>query len=69
MKSDEMKHGMTLVHTMGPSREILFQTDLLVVTIHGLMWSSLVKLLTENDPGPFKSGLLPCTPLYQVMPN
>ena len=40
MKSGEMKHEMTLIHTMGPNKNVLFQTHLLFVTIYGLMWSS-----------------------------
>ena len=40
MKSGEMKLEMTLFHTMGPNRNVLFQTHLLFVTIYGLMWSS-----------------------------
>ena len=40
MKSGEMKHEITLFHTMGPNRNALFQTHLIFVTIYGLMWSS-----------------------------
>ena len=36
MKTGEMKHEMTLFHTMGPNRNFLFQTQL----IYGLEWSS-----------------------------
>ena len=39
MKSGEMKHEMTLFHTMGPNRNVLFQTHLIFVTIYGLVWS------------------------------
>ena len=62
-----MKHETTLFYTMGPNRNVLFQTHLLYVTIYGLMWSSLGKILTEDDAGPFESPLLPHTPLYLVM--
>ena len=35
MKSGEMKHEMTLFHTMTPNnRNVLFQTHLLFVTIY-----------------------------------
>ena len=40
MKSGEMKHEMALFHTMGPNKNVLFQTHLLFVTIFDLMWSS-----------------------------
>ena len=40
LKSCEMKHEMTLFHTMGPDKNVLFQTHLLFVTIYGLMWGS-----------------------------
>ena len=40
MRSGEMKHGMTLFHTMGPNRNVLFQTHILLVTIYGFIWSS-----------------------------
>ena len=33
MKSGEMKHEMTLFHTIGPNRNVLFQTHLLFVTM------------------------------------
>ena len=56
-----MKHEMTLIHTMGPNKNVLFQTHLLFVTIYGLMWSSF------NDTGPFDSALLLHTLLYLVM--
>ena len=36
-----MKHEMTLLYTMGPNRNVLFQTRLVFVTIYGLMWSFL----------------------------
>ena len=39
-KSAEMKHEMTLFHTMGPHRNVLFQTHLLFATIYGLTWNS-----------------------------
>ena len=32
MKSGESKHEMTLFHTMGPNRNVLFQTHFLFVT-------------------------------------
>ena len=35
---------MTLFHTMGPNRNVLFQTHLLFVTIYGLMWSSFINI-------------------------
>ena len=65
--NSEMKHEMTLFRTMEPNGNVLFQTHLLFVTICGLMGSSLVKLLTYDDAGPFESPLLPCIPLYLVM--
>ena len=40
MKSGEMKHEMTLFHTIGPNGNVLFQTHLLLVTIYGLMQTS-----------------------------
>ena len=33
MKSGEMKHEMTLSHTIGPNRNLLFQAHLIFVTI------------------------------------
>ena len=39
-----MKHEMALFHTMGPNRNALFQIHVLFVNIHGLVWSSSVKL-------------------------
>ena len=36
MKGGEMKHEMTLFHTMEPNRNVLFQTHLFSVTIYGL---------------------------------
>ena len=39
MKSGEIKHEMTLFHTMEPIRNILFQRHILFVTIYGLVWS------------------------------
>ena len=38
MKSGGVKHEMTLFHTIGPNRNVLFQTHLFV-NIYGLMWS------------------------------
>ena len=46
MTSGEMKHEMTLFHTMGPNKNVFFQTHLLFVTIYVLVWSSSVKLST-----------------------
>ena len=37
MKSGEVKHEITLFHTIEPNRNVLFQTPLLFVTIHGLL--------------------------------
>ena len=64
MKSHEMKHEMTLFHTMEPNKNVLFQLHLLFVIIYGLVWSSSVKL---DDVGPFERPLLLRTPLYLVM--
>ena len=66
MKSGEMKYEMTLFHTVGPNRNVLFQTHLLFVTTYGLVWSSPVKLLTQDDDGSFEDPLLPRTLLYLV---
>ena len=66
MKNGEMKHEMTLFHTMGPNRNVLFQTYLFVA-ICGLTWSSSTRFLTQDDAGPFEGPLLLRTPLYLVM--
>ena len=42
-----MKIGeMTLFYTVGSTRNVLFQTYLIFVTIYGLIWSCSVKLST-----------------------
>ena len=64
-----MKHEIAIFHTIGPNRNVFLQTDLLFVTIYGLVWSSSVKLLTQDDAGSFESPLLPHTPFYLVMVN
>ena len=66
MKSGEMKHEITLFHTMGPNRNVTFQIHLRFCD-YGLMWSSSVKLFTQDDAGLFESPLLPRTPLNLVM--
>ena len=64
MKSGEMEHEMTIFHTMGLNRNVLFQTHLLFVTKYVLIWSSSVRFLKQDDAGSFESPLLLCTLLY-----
>ena len=51
-----MKHEITLFCTMGPNRNVLLKTHLLLVTIYGPIYRAL---LTQDDAGPFESPLLP----------
>ena len=45
MKSGEMKHEMILFRTMGPNKNVLFQTHIIFMTIYA--WSH-VELFTET---------------------
>ena len=65
MKCGEMKHEMTLFHTMGPNRNVLFQTHLLSVTIYGLMCD----LQTSDDSGALQCVIGDATSLYLVVEN
>ena len=49
MKNGKMKHEMAMFYAMGPGRNVLFQTNILFVTVYYRVLRFLVKLFAQDD--------------------